>query len=146
MYLDAISKLNDMQEERLDQLTLNYMLNPKRNEKTNSQGITLQDSFRTDCTPKFDLTFFSFQKVILMRKVKIFCTKLKTKFRGQFILCGEILGKIRGGERSTGLSISLKVKTSRFLDCLQIILFFIDSVQQALYHFSSSQGFSDICF
>ena len=41
MYLDAISKLNDMQEERLDQLTLNYMLNPKRNEKTKSQGITL---------------------------------------------------------------------------------------------------------
>ena len=41
MYLDAISKLNDMQEERLDQLTLNYMLNPKRNVKINSQEITL---------------------------------------------------------------------------------------------------------
>ena len=38
---EKYNSLNDMQEERLDQLTLNYMLNPKRNVKINSQEITL---------------------------------------------------------------------------------------------------------
>merc|ERR1711937_159489 len=40
-------KLNDMQEERLDQLTLNYMLNPKSHVDAESEDLLYETEKRT---------------------------------------------------------------------------------------------------